>query len=520
MKDESLTSDGTAFREQLYAARLHREMREEENKRQPRLQVAGVGQTISAAYEQLRIAAENTEEHLLLQRAIRRFYTRNISFHVRKAPSKLGEELIVELTQAGYIKNNSIPLSTPEKIDEIIKREHDVFWRLRDKKIAHKLAANWSLDILSVETEELLGGDHSANNVLVHFATQHFREMLKSEPIAKQPSFELSLYVATHRALLRSDLANVRRTVLQLYGQTAEDIATYQHFNETIDTVFLSENTAKLQRFASKYGAPWRVLKGLLNDSAALDELLPHKDKFLSAYETQIKKEYEYTSRRMTRGVVKSVIFLFITKVIIGLAIEIPYDMMIHGMVAWIPLAINILFPPFYMASLRLSLKMPGDANVEATKQYAEQLLYGSGVMPKHVVRFEKRTSTASNFFYGMMFVISFSLVIAILATLGFNIVQGIIFFLFISTASFLGFRLSRLVREYEMFTTRQNFFEALRDFIYTPFVVVGRWLSDKYSRVNIVTLILDMAIELPLKTFLRLVRQWTRFLNEKRDEI
>ncbi|HEX6257997.1 MAG TPA: hypothetical protein VFZ48_00795, partial [Candidatus Saccharimonadales bacterium] len=86
--------------------------------------------------------------------------------------------------------------------------------------------------------------------------------------------------------------------------------------------------------------------------------------------------------------------------------------------------------------------------------------------------------------------------------------------------ASFLGFRLSRLVREIEMFAARQNFFDALRDFFYTPFVIIGRWLSDKYAKVNVVTLILDMAIELPLKTILRLSRQWVRFLGEKRDEL
>jgi hypothetical protein len=518
--ESQLTPEAASFCRQLAAVRVASEAQQAEAKQLQKIQVAGVGQAISAAYEQLRIAAENTEEHLLLQRAIRRFYTRNVSFHARKAPKPSGEELLVELTQSGYLKNGTIASSVPERIDELLQNQHALFWKLRDHKITHKVASGWVLDGLSVETEALLGGDHSAQNVLVRFATHHYGEMLKADAIAAEKDFELSLYVATHKALLRSDIAMVRRTIVSLYQQTPEDMNAFIRLNETVDRVFLSDLTAKLTRVASKYGAPWRVLKGMLADQSAVDDLLPVKEKFMSAYETQSQKEYDYTTRRLNRGVIKSVVFLFITKVIVGLAVEVPYDIVVYGSVAMLPLLINILFPPVYMASLRWSLTMPGSANIEATSKYAQQLLYGEGVMPKHIIRLKSRSSIVLNVLFAAMFFVSFGVVVTILASLGFNIMQGFIFFLFISTASFLGFRLSRLVREYEMFTARQNFFDAVRDFIYTPFVIVGRWLSDKYSKVNIVTLVLDMAIELPLKTFLRLIRQWTRFLNEKRDEI
>lgn len=91
---------------------------------------------------------------------------------------------------------------------------------------------------------------------------------------------------------------------------------------------------------------------------------------------------------------------------------------------------------------------------------------------------------------------------------------------MFISAASFLGFRLSRLIRELEVVRGASNGFTVLRDFIYLPFVVVGRWMSDKYAQVNIVSLVLDMLIELPLKTVLRLIRQWSAFIDDRKDNI
>jgi hypothetical protein len=269
-----------------------------------------------------------------------------------------------------------------------------------------------------------------------------------------------------------------------------------------------------------KYGAPLRILKELMKETDSVDVLLVDRKKFLAAYETRMQTVYEDVAKRLNRGIIKSIVFLIITKVVIGLAIEIPYDVMLHGYIMWLPLAINILFPPLYMASLKWSFKIPGAVNKQATTQTIDRTLYGTGEDDKTVTLKPKRASAVMSVLYATMFVVSFSVLVVILALLDFNIVQGIIFFVFLSTASFLGFRLSRMVRELEVFASRQNFFDAIRDFFYTPYIMVGRWISDKYSRVNIITLLLDMVIELPLKTILRMVRQWMRFLNDKRDEM
>ena len=51
-------------------------------------------------------------------------------------------------------------------------------------------------------------------------------------------------------------------------------------------------------------------------------------------------------------------------------------------------------------------------------------------------------------------------------------------------------------------------------------FVVVGRRISYRFARLNIVAQILDNVIELPLTTVLRLLRQWTAFLRNKQDDL
>ena len=118
------------------------------------------------------------------------------------------------------------------------------------------------------------------------------------------------------------------------------------------------------------------------------------------------------------------------------------------------------------------------------------------------------------------MFIGVFAGLSYILYKLQFNIVQGIIFFVFLSTASFLAFRLSNQIREIEATHSSQGSLALLRDILYMPFIYVGQQISYRYSKVNIVATFLDILIELPLKTILRLARQWTQFLNSKKDEL
>jgi hypothetical protein len=166
-------------------------------------------------------------------------------------------------------------------------------------------------------------------------------------------------------------------------------------------------------------------------------------------------------------------------------------------------------------------MRMPSTANTRALCDYIAQAMYdGEQLAIPHRLVGAKRYSTTFQVIYAISAFVVVGLVIYGLVKLGFNIIQGGIFFIFFSTASFLGFRLLRMITELEIVTTTATTVTVARDLVYLPFVFVGQWLSDYYSKLSIATLILDTAIELPLKTILRLIRQWTSFLNDTKDGI
>lgn len=520
---DTLNTIGKQFANALSRAQVHSDERVRHRAKQEKVHVVGAGRTLTAAYEQLRNAAEYTEEELLLQRAIRRFYRRLFMSRDEKRISRSGEELTTELTLAGYIPNDYMAVQTVDEMSRLASSYYKANQYIARSSATQPMAEEWTTALLAVEVEALIS-DHGKQAVFAQFSYEHFLSSIDREALFndKVPAdYEVALLVAVYRVLLKTDNATIRRILLARYRQSPDAIEHFIQANKQIDTLIDSPTVDKLVRVVNRRGAPLRVLWRMVSDVEDLPALVAKRDLFLNQFEQQIKTEYSQMNRRINNGIVKSVIFLIITKFAIGIGVEVPYDYVVHGGILWLPLIINLLFPPLYMILLRLTLTLPGPANTRALTDRIDGLLYES----QHTVVLSARdqqsqyTSTF-NAIYGFIMIGLFSLVAWGLWLLGFSALHLIIFFVFLSTASFLGFRLSRMIREIEAVDAQQNGLTLVRDFLYLPFVVVGRWMSEKYARINVVALVLDMLIELPMKTVIRLVQQWGIFISSKKDEL
>ena len=509
---DSLNTFGNKFVDALRTASAQADAVAAKHGTAQKIHVTGAGRTLTFAYEQLRNAAEYTEEHLLLERAIQRFYRRVFLSRDIAVVKESGEELITELTLAGYLQNDSITIDTVTDINHLAEEYYKVHAQYK-KDV-------WTVNVLAVEVERLLNGDLK-RDVFTQFAYEYFlttidQHKLSTTPI---PQYEIALFVAVHRALLKSDPATIRTALLHRYQQQP-DSAAYGETNRMIDVVLESASTDLIYRFVNRRGAALRILWRLIDEHEDAPHLLASHDQFLSTYEAQIQNEYSRINGRINKGIIKSVIFLIITKVLIGMAVEIPYDYLVSGAIVILPLLINLIFPPVYMILLRFTLRLPGSANEQALTDTIEQLLYGESRTVEKAYKAGGGFGLAFNIAYVLFFLLVFGGVALWLIRLGFQPLHLLVFFTFLSTASFLGFRLSRQIRELEAIESSQDGITLIRDFLYMPFVVVGRWISEKYSQINIVAMMLDMVIELPLKTVLHLIRQWGAFIASKKDEL
>lgn len=487
-----------------------------------KVNVVGAGGALTAAYEQLRNAAENTEEHLLLQNAVRRFYRQLFVTRDESLISRSGQELTVELTLAGYIPNDFLTEDQIGRISELAKTYYSAYSDLlRRQEVSSSDHYKWTLDVLAVEVEAIIS-DNPATAVFIDFSYQQLEAIIDKQQLdgAANDDYGASLYVAIHQSLLKSDTAAIRTGLLKRYQVSVGSLDQYIAVNQKINKLLELKTVDKLRRIIDRQGAPFRILRRMMHERDGLAELMYNRDKFLHEFENTVNAEYERTERRINKAIVRSVIFLIITKVIIGVAIEVPYDLWAHGQILWLPLAINLLFPPIYMVALRVTHRLPSSANTTALVDRIDHMLYGDSTAISSTRTRTREYGAAFSAVYILSGILIFAVVSYGLLLLQFSIVHIVIFFVFLSAASFLGFRLSRFIRELEVVRSAQNGITFVRDLLYLPFVVVGQWMSDKYSRVNIVTIILDMLIELPLKTLLRLIRQWNAFIDDRKDSL
>lgn len=497
--------------------------------RESTFHVHNVNNILLIAYEQLRNASENIESHLLFQRAIRRFYKRNLSFVFNKHPNHLAQELIIELTQAEYIENDTIALVKIEHIDALISELYRTYWSLANRKSVKKDdAQEWVLELLSVRTEQVL---HNPIRLLsfANFAYNYFvdkvdiSEFIVEGEIIDPADYPKLLYLSIHKALMKSDDANIRNALLGFYSVSTADIDSFIEFNKNYDKLAYSKTSAKVARLVNRNGAPLRVVRSAIfsesRDVSAVD--ISNKTKTLATINAQVEEDYQQVKKNLRSGVIKSIVFLLMTKAFIGLVIEIPYDILVYGTVLILPLVINLLFPPFFIALMAFTFKLPSSVNTKAITEFVDSMLYQGDIPPSVIKAGQiKGKSYVYNTVYSIVFIGVFLLVADTLSKLHFNIVQGVIFFIFLSTASFLGYRLTLRIKELEIINTSQGLISLVRDSLYAPFIYMGQKISYRFSKMNIAAQILDIAIELPLKTIFRLVRQWTIFLSNKRDEL
>ena len=475
-------------------------------------------------YEQLRNAVEYREQHLFIRGAIERFLLREL----RPGQTEdIGFELVSELTKTRYLANDSTPDDLVEHLNFLVKR-YGMLQRaaLKHTSDATEEMAELIVQLLSVELGRALHPSPT-EAAIVEFTYAAF---LDRADVAENEL--LSLYAAVHKSLLKSDLATIRYGVFsRTYPRWIEDdtqleaaAAGFLKLLRALAEQMQGSTSHRMSRLVRRHIPPYLILREIIKTNPqALEELTGTQSQLLERARAVAEEEYQIVSGRLRRSVIQAVIFLFITKMVLGILVEVPYELFAYGHIEYLPLAINLLFPPVYMAMVGFTIKVPGQRNTMKILSDLKAIVYQTDRPLVYSLRRRGRASKlrgAFNLFYGLTSLATLAGISFALQAIGFNLVSAMIFFIFLSTVSFFAYRISFSVREYAVIEEDAGIIANLSDFLLTPFIRVGQWLAERYSRINIFTTILDIIIETPFKTILRMIEQWNTFLRDKRDDV
>lgn len=500
-----------------------------------------VGSSLSGLafyYERFRNSIDYREDQTQLRNSIERISKRLLWENPSRAINTqvLAESLVKELIWAKYLKNDAIPRGNLTKISYVYEKYLALLSSIpiSRHKIDHSITwRDWVFGMCAGEIEEVLLPVLTRYDVLAESVTNWFFARYNWNDPGLSPSMKkVYVWAAAYRSLVKTDLQGVRYHLLKRFlpswisvgkEDIEEEKLDLMAYAKMIEKCLYSDTHARLYRFLQKHTPAFLVLADIAEEEDG-EAVLTDNQSLVNRIREICNKKYDEIGGRVATGITRSIIYIFVTKVIFAILLEVPYEIwVLHG-IRYLPIAINITLPPFMMLLIGLMIKKPGPGNTRKIIEKINDFVYGTGGEKVNFSLIKRKQAgiAAQTFgaFYGVFFMVIFGLITWGLYKLHFSIVSAGIFYMFLSLVLLFGFRVRHSASELNVSSDEEGFWPNLLSTISLPFLNLGSFLSKGLSKLNVLVVVLDFLIEAPLKNILALLEDWNIFMKEKKEEI
>ena len=502
-------------------------------------------------YERLRNAMEFREDEVILRATIERILKRRLLLGGNGKST--AEPLVKELLWARYLPDNEIAESKVNQVEESI----DLHLSLRlsvlsEHRMPDNLINDWIYDLMSSDIQYILNPKRE-KEVIANFMFQVLKDDVSIVDDSDETK-DAQVFMAIRKAYARDDLAFLRYHLFRQYfgkltGKTLEPTikkfaSGYKEIMKQLDY----PGKERIYTYVKRRTAAFFILEDvLLSHRDNLSELIEKPEEPIQQVPTAAAvepavpveepvtlekavleacdKRYKGIASRVRTAIIRSVIFILLTKLAFAFVVEGTYERIVYGKILWGSIIVNTTIPPLLMVIVGLLIRTPGIENSRLILKYINQLLYQDnpqlGDRLSMAIKKEK-DSTAHlifNLLWLISFVLSFGAMVLILSRLHFNIMSQFIFVFFLTIVSFLAYRISLLANVYRV-GEKQGLGTLLVDFFFMPVIRVGRKLTQSISQVNIFLYFFDFFIEAPFKLLFAFFDQWFYFLHRKTEEM
>jgi len=495
------------------------------------IHVDEVASKVAAFYEKIREVVDWKEKHLMRKAAIERILKRRLFLNEKDiAPS-----LVLELIRGGHFPNDQIEESKIEEVKKSIQKYVYIIENIPKTKES-ELFQGWLLSIAACEIEEILSPSLKEKALM-----EYMEEMMKERIVVKkvqmdEKEYSNQVYIAVQRALFKLDTPIITYNLLKRWyplwlqlnensQQLAEIAKNIYSIKKRIEKELYHPLGEKFYKICEKYDTPYLILNDIIvRDPEEVGEKIKEpeflEEKTIEAYKKRLKNLKE----RITRAAVYATLSIFITKILLAIAIEVPFDKYITGEFNYFVLGLNILIPTLLMCLMVSTIKPPKSENLQEVIMEMMKIVYIQKRKDLYEVRPSTKRGWLMNFivslFYILTFIFTFGVIIWGLKQIHFGVISIIIFLIFISLISFAGMKIRERARELEVGRQKENILTMFSDLFSVPILRMGKWLSQQWTRFNIISILINFLIDLPFQSFVEFLEQWRSFLKEKKEEI
>ena len=538
--------------------------KEESNDSEPKIRVSELISRLAFFYEKIRNAVDYDEENLIRKNAIARILRRHVIIEgtVKDVDSEgLANYLLIELIRGGYLPNNQIPETRIKEVaillnkylslkEQLIKKINSSLGRKVDLRQAEILVKEknkvirWILSIAACEIEESLSPNKVKQMVVNNMFDVLTKEITLPKDMPYEDDLEIQIYLSIGRKYLNLDREILSFILFKYYNddwlnlnkaqlddedqEKIKKIADNIKIIRTKITEQLNHPLAKqLDKIVRRYSLYYNVLTETISENPVkvYSELQKGESSFLNLARNTCEKKYSKAKARLWRAAIRSIIYIFITKSIFVILIEVPAIKFFNEPINYVSLGINVMFPAALLFLIVQLTQKPRKDNTEKIIAGIREIAFlGESKRQATVLRRSKSrslfASVAFNLIYSAAFIFSVYIIVIALEKLGFNWVSILIFLFFLAFVSFFSVVVTRGVKDLMIVERRENIGTFLVDLFYMPIILVGRWLSNKMSRLNIFVFIFDFIIEAPFKILVNVAEDWTKYVRERRDNM
>ncbi len=531
------------------AKRLFRAIYQEQNTKEkddeeiPKIKVSELISKFAFYYEKIRNVVEYKEEHLLRKNAIFRILKRQLVIEggilANKVDSQsISKHLLTELIRAAYLPNNKVPEAKIEEVAGIIEK----YIKLRKEGVGHKEEGDkkdltgWIITMAACDIEERLGRKKVDQTIISNLYEILSKIIKLPEDSPFKHDREIQIYIAIHRALLKFDNDLTGFILFKYYNpnwreasesEIAKVGAHLGAMRRAVANELEHPLGKQMARLVKKYVGFSTILADVMerNPIEVYEDILKDPKSFPRDIKLIAEKRYKFAKNKLWRAALRSILYILITKSVLAVILEVPVIKLFGEEINYFTLLINVSLPAVLLFLAVAFTKLPVKSNTDKIIEGVSEITFIEHErQDPFVLRNPTKRSFWMNFFFGIIymatFFISFGFVIWGLDKVGFNWVSIIIFLFFLTFASFFALRIRRGVRELMIIEPKETIFSLLLDFFYVPIVTAGKWLAEKFSRINIFVFILDFIIEAPFKIFVETADEWTKYVKERKEDM
>jgi hypothetical protein len=502
----------------------------------PTIKVDKVAVKIASLFERIRDLVDWQEEHLLRRSAVVRILRRRL---VLRAPNEPLADLVVkDLIRGGYFPNGKIPESKISDARILLNKYLFVIDRFNypNKKQA-RIFKDWLLDIAACEIEALLD-PLIREEALIEYMVDKINKGLKIKNERLIVEKENLIFVGVCQALFKLEPSFISYQLIKKFVpgwsqlKIERDAAVLEEFidnlpkwHEKITKLFFHPFGKKFYWLCENFDTPFLILGDVINDAVANKEIEKLDD--LSKVDLMAMAKYRMRlanqRKKAERAAFFSTVSIFLGKMLLAFAFEMPFDIYITKEFDLVTLGLNIAIPPVLMGILVVfGLKSPSSKNEARVLEEVKKLYVGEA--SKYEIILPLIYSISFKAFLGLLYfigtIITFSAIIYSLTKLHFSYFSQLIFIFFISLIAYSGSKIRQRSRELVIEEPTAGFFQSVGDFFTLSILELGRWLSGQLVKIKPVAVLFNILIELPVHFFIDFIEQWRIFLKEKKEKI